>query len=145
MALSFRACAWVGSGVRRAPAQQAQLTLPGPQQDCHRQGRPWTAQASETGSEAGELPETNSSRKGPGPSRWPWEAAATALAGSSRPPAPSSLCVPSPGDPDSLSPYLISSYVSPRRGLKGLPVLSHWEATADTAKAATHWGQRMWQ
>lgn len=35
-------------------------------------------------------------------------------------------------------PYLISSYVSPRSGLNGLPVLSHWEATADTAKAATH-------
>lgn len=35
------------------------------------------------------------------------------------------------------TPYLISSYVSPRSGLKGLPVLSHWEATAETAKAAT--------
>lgn len=35
-------------------------------------------------------------------------------------------------------PYLTSSYVSPRSGLNGLPVLSHWEATADTAKAATH-------
>lgn len=35
-------------------------------------------------------------------------------------------------------PYLMSSYVSPSSGLNGLPVLSHWEATADTAKAATH-------
>lgn len=34
-------------------------------------------------------------------------------------------------------PYLTSSYVSPRSGLNGLPVLSHWEATAETAKAAT--------
>lgn len=43
---------------------------------------------------------------------------------------------------------LMSSYVSPRSGLKGLPVLSHWEATAETAKAATDcilsrdWGWR---
>lgn len=39
------------------------------------------------------------------------------------------------------SAYLMSSYVSPRSGLKGLPVLSHWEATAETAKAATDWKQ----
>lgn len=35
--------------------------------------------------------------------------------------------------------YLISSYVSPSRGLKGFPVLSHCDATADTANAATHY------
>lgn len=34
--------------------------------------------------------------------------------------------------------YLISSYVSPSSGLKGFPVLSHCDATADTANAATH-------
>lgn len=39
------------------------------------------------------------------------------------------------------SPYLINSYVSPKSGLKGLPVLSHWEATAETAKAATDYKQ----
>lgn len=40
--------------------------------------------------------------------------------------------------------HLTSSYVSPRRGLKGLPVLSHWDATADTANAATHWIENTW-
>lgn len=33
-----------------------------------------------------------------------------------------------------------SSYVSPSSGLKGFPVRSHCEATADTANAATHCG-----
>ena len=35
--------------------------------------------------------------------------------------------------------YLMSSYVSPSSGLKGFPVLSHCDATADTANAATHY------
>lgn len=36
------------------------------------------------------------------------------------------------------STHLISSYVSPSSGLKGFPVLSHCDATAETANAATH-------
>lgn len=39
--------------------------------------------------------------------------------------------------------YLINSYVSPSNGLNGFPVRSHCEATADTAKAATHCSKRM--
>lgn len=35
--------------------------------------------------------------------------------------------------------HLMSSKVSPSSGLKGFPVLSHCDATADTANAATHY------
>ena len=35
-------------------------------------------------------------------------------------------------------PHLCSSYVSPSRGLKGLPILSQLEAVADTANAVTY-------
>lgn len=42
--------------------------------------------------------------------------------------------------------YLVSSNVSPNNGLNGFPVRSHWDATAETAKAATTccWGEGDW-
>lgn len=57
------------------------------------------------------------------------------------PPCPSPEAPHARDGHEGLSPYLVNSYVSPKSGLNGLPVLSHWEATAETAKAATDWKQ----